>query len=157
MGFLSETLGNGNSNPTPKAKQGPKKKSAPADADAPIKLKSNTAELGDFSVNDATAQLAEDLARIPDVRRRLEKLFKEEPLVTSQWFRRVFVKKDAPEGDSFKDEDKALDEWGADGYTQVFRLVEDGGLGRVATTEETVELIRLAAERKRKLRKSSEN
>ncbi|MBQ3309821.1 hypothetical protein IJG73_00005, partial [Candidatus Saccharibacteria bacterium] len=69
MGFLSETLGNGNSNPTPKAKQGPKKKSAPADADAPIKLKSNTAELGDFSVNDATAQLAEDLARIPDVRR----------------------------------------------------------------------------------------
>lgn len=76
-------------------------------------------------------------------------------------FHRVFVKKDAPEGDYFTDEDEALEAWGVDGYKWVFRqeqpLSEDGQpqpLGRLATKAEEEGLIKAYAARKRKAEKA---
>ena len=157
MGFFSDTVGtSGKATPTTT----PKKKAKPVDPDGSITLKGEAATTtGDSAgLSETTRKVISELFGASAAARafvcELADGYKKAGVVDND-FRRCFVHKDAPEGDYFLDEDKALDKW-EDEYISVYRLVTGKKLGRVATPEEAKKLIRLDAERKRKAREKAD-
>ena len=153
MGIWADTMGT----PTT-TKTAPKTKTS-ADTDAPLTLRTeDSPKTSGTELSETTRTVLSELFGASAAAREfvceLADNYKKDGMVDNE-FRRVFVKKDDPEGDYLLDEDKALDKWGVDGYDSVFRLVTGKKLGRKATTDEVARLIRLEAERKRKARKAA--
>lgn len=150
--FFADTFGNGNN----EKKEAPVKKKKIVDPDEPFKLKGESEHAGPKATPDSVLEMLEFLGTAtPETRNKVKELAEQ---ITSEelLFHRVFVKKGEEEGDYFADEDQAMEEWGAEGYTLVFRLITGKKLGRVASKEEHEKLIKLESARKRKQREAAD-